>query len=119
MCLGRGEERDGAFLGAFARDRKHALDQGGVLGVAQRAVAKEGVDRGEPDVSGAGGIAAFLLEVLQKRADRCRVEVGDLQARWRRPGCLVDVGEQQSERGDVRPDVGVPWVEKGCGGALH
>ena len=78
MRLDRGEERDGAFLGAFARDREHALDQGGVLGVAQRAVVKEGVDRGEPDVAGAGGVRALLLEVLKKRADRRRVEIGDL-----------------------------------------
>jgi hypothetical protein len=78
LRLDRGEERDGAFVGAFARDREHALDEGGVLGVAKRAVLKEGVDRGEPDVSGARRVAAFVLEVLKKRADRCRVEVGDL-----------------------------------------
>ena len=79
LRLGRREERDGAFLGAFARDREHALGQRGVLGVPQRAVVKERVDRGEPDVAGAGGVPALLLEVLKKRADRRRVEVGDLQ----------------------------------------
>ena len=66
LRLDRREERDGVFLGAFAGDRKHALGEGGVLGVSQRAVVKEGVDRGEPDVAGAGGVPAFLLEVLQK-----------------------------------------------------
>jgi hypothetical protein len=92
-----GKERDGAFLGALAWDREHALRQGGVLGVSQRAVVKEGVDRGEPDVAGAGGVPALLLEVLKKRADRRRVEVGDLQLRWRRPGCPVDVAKEESE----------------------
>ena len=77
MRLDGGEERDGAFVGAFARDREHPLNQGGVLGVPQCAVVKEGVDRGEPDVAGAGGVPALLLEVLKKRADRRRVEVGD------------------------------------------
>ena len=74
MRLDRGQERDGAFVGAFAWDREHALGQRGVLGVAQRAVVKEGVDRGEPDVAGAGAVLALLLEVLKKRADHRRVE---------------------------------------------
>jgi hypothetical protein len=77
LRLNWSEECDGAFLGAFAWDREHALGEGGVLGVAQRAVVKEGVDRGEPDVAGADGVAALLLEVLKKRADRRRVEVAD------------------------------------------
>jgi hypothetical protein len=80
------------------------LGQGGVAGVAQRAVVKEGVDRGEPDVAGAGGVAALLLEVLQKGADRRRVEVADLQLRRRRPGRPVDVGQQESERVAVAGD---------------
>jgi len=37
------------------------------------------VDRGKPDVAGAGGVPALLLEVLKKRADPRRVEVADLQ----------------------------------------
>jgi len=57
--------------------------------MSQRAVVKEGVDRGEPDVPGAGGVPALLLEVLKKRADRRGVEVGDFQLRCFAGGVLV------------------------------
>jgi len=57
--------------------------------MSQRAVVKEGVDRGERDVPGAGGVRALLLEVLKKRADRRGVEVGDFQLRCFAGGVLV------------------------------
>jgi hypothetical protein len=98
------EERDGALLRALAWDREHALGQGDVLGVPQRAVVKERVDRGEPDVAGAGGVRTLVLEVLEKRPDRRRVEVRDLQPGWWCPGCLVDVGQEEPERVAVACD---------------
>ncbi len=48
-----GEERDQRAVVALGREREHSLDQRGLLGVAQRAVAKQGADRGEPQVAGA------------------------------------------------------------------
>jgi hypothetical protein len=51
------------------------LDQAGVLGVTQRAVLKERVDRGEANVARARAVVALVLEVLKERADRRRVEL--------------------------------------------
>jgi hypothetical protein len=80
-----GEEGDGSLLSAFRGDREHPLDQGGVLGVAQRAVLKERVDRGEANVARPGAVAALALEVLKERSDRGRVELRELKPRWRVP----------------------------------
>ena len=44
----------------------------GVLGVAQRGVAEQGADRGEPGVAGAGAVVAFGFEVVQERPDQRR-----------------------------------------------
>ena len=50
-----------------------------MLGVAQRGVAEQRVDRGEPGVAGADAVAALVLEVVQERADQRRVEIVDVQ----------------------------------------
>jgi hypothetical protein len=104
LDLGGGEERDGSLLAAFRRDREHALDQCGVLGVAQRGVLKERVDGGEADVAGPGAVAALVLEVLEERPDRGRVELRELKPRGWRSGLLLHEGEQQPERVAVAGD---------------
>ena len=98
------EEGDGALLGPFRGDREHPLDLRGVLGVAQRAVVKERVDRGEADVAGARAVSALVLEVFQERADRGRVELCELQAGRRRAGLLLHEAQQQPERVAVAGD---------------
>jgi hypothetical protein len=49
------------------------------FGVPDGGVPVEGVDRCQPRVAGADGIAAVLLEVGEERSDHRRVEVGDVQ----------------------------------------
>ena len=87
--LGFGEERDQRAVAAFGRDRQDALDRVGVLGVAQRAVAKQRADRGQAGVAGAGRVAALVLEVVEERADQRGVEVVDVQIAGLLAGCAV------------------------------
>jgi hypothetical protein len=87
--LGR-QVGDGSLVAALGWDREDALDQGGVLGVAQRAVLKERAHRREADVARARAVATVVLEVLQERADRRRVQVREFKARGRDPGPLMD-----------------------------
>ena len=70
------QERDGSSIAAFGGDREHSCDQRGVLGMAERAVLKERVDRAEADVAGAGAVAAVGLEMLEERADHRARRVG-------------------------------------------
>src|SRR4051794_29747373 len=70
-----GEERDERTVVALGRDREHSLDQRGLLGVAQRAVAKQRADRGQPQVAGAGTAATRCLEMIEERADHGGVEI--------------------------------------------
>ena len=91
------EVGDHGSLVAFGWDLDHAGDRGGVLGVAQRRVAVERVDRGEPCVAGLGAVAAVLFEVVEERSDQRRVEVGEVQLAWLLAGLLLGVGQQQPE----------------------
>jgi hypothetical protein len=75
LDLGGGEERDDSLVGAFGGDREHALDQAGVLGMPERAVLEERVDRGQADVARARAVAPLGLEMLEEGADQRRVEV--------------------------------------------
>jgi len=92
--LGFGEVGDQGAVKALGRDREHALDDRGVLGVAQRGEAKQRVDRGQPRVAGPGAVVAVVLEVVQERRDQRRVEVTEVQRRRLRSGLLV--GEAQA-----------------------
>ena len=79
------------------QDLDHAGDAGGVLGVSQRGVAKQRVDGRQAGVAGPGAVAAVLFEVGQERADRGRVEVGEVQPAGRLAGLLLRETEQQPE----------------------
>jgi hypothetical protein len=74
-----GEVSDQGLVVAFGRDRQDPCDVGGVLGVTECGVAEQGVDRGEPGVAGPDAVAAAGFQVVQERADRLRVQVGDVQ----------------------------------------
>jgi hypothetical protein len=76
------EECHERAIGAFGRDRQHALDVVDVLGVSERGVAVERVDRREPCVAGSGAVAAFGLEVIEERGNSVGVEIGDVEHRW-------------------------------------
>ena len=83
LGLRTGEERDDRLVGPLGRDRQDPGDVGGVLGVAQRREAEQGVDRGQPGVAAADGVAPLALEVVEERADHGRVQVSDIEpARW-------------------------------------
>ena len=95
FSFGAGEEGDDRLVAAFGRDRQHPGDVGGVLGMAQRREAEQGVDRGQPGVAAADGVAALMFEVVEERADHRRVQVGDVEAAWRGSGALGGEAEQQ------------------------
>ena len=77
--LGFGEVGDEGLVVALGRDRQHPGDHRGVLGVAQRGVAEQRVDRGQPGVAGAGAVAAVVFEVVEERRDQRGVEVGEVE----------------------------------------
>ena len=87
--LGFGEVGDQRPVEALGRDRQDARDRGGVLGVAQRGVAEQRVDRGQAGVAGADAVAALVLEVVEERADQRRVEVVEVERRWAACRCAA------------------------------
>jgi hypothetical protein len=96
--LGLGEVAEQAALEAFGRDREHAGDARGVLGVVKRGEAEQGADRCEPGVSRAGGVAALALEMVEELADELSVDVGKIQVGWLLPGVLLGECQQELER---------------------
>jgi hypothetical protein len=92
------QERDGPSLAALGRDREHACDQSGVLGMPERAVLEERVDRPEPHVAGTGAVPTLGLQVIEERADHRRVELRELELRRSGAGSLLSKAwhEQQS-----------------------
>ena len=103
-CLGAGEVGDGAFLEALGRDREHALNDGGVLGMLQRGVLEQRPDGCEPQVAGARAVVAVVLEVVEEARDQRLVEVVPVQAGGLLAGRVVDVAEQQPQRVAVGRD---------------
>ena len=77
--LFRGEVGDDCAVEPFGRDRDHARDQRGVLGVAQRGEAEHRMDRRQPRVASPGAVPAFVLEMVEERGDQRRVEILDLK----------------------------------------
>ncbi|HLG07266.1 MAG TPA: hypothetical protein VI409_01195 [Gaiellaceae bacterium] len=109
--LGLGEVGDQRAVEAFGRHREHALDDGGVLGVAQRGEAKQGVDRCEPGVAGADAVTALAFEVVEEGGDQGRVEIVEVELGWLGAGALLGEDEQQPQRvavGGDRVRAGVP-----------
>ena len=75
VCVGRarnGRVRD--VSGQSALDRI-AFDGCGMFGMAQRGVAEQGPDRGQPDVSGAHVVLALVLQMVEESADQRRIEI--------------------------------------------
>ena len=88
----------------LAGSRSRAPIVCGVLGVAQRGVPVERVDRRQPGVAGAGAVAAVVLEVVEERADQRRVEVGEVESAGLLAGLLWREAQQQPERVAVGGD---------------
>jgi hypothetical protein len=102
--FGFGEVGDRDASGALVRDREHAPDRGGVLGVLQRQVAKQRVDRGETVVAGRGGVAAIVLEVVKERCDQGRVQLRDVELARRCAQAVCGEFQQQPEAVAVSGD---------------
>jgi hypothetical protein len=66
-----------------------------MLGVTQRGVFEQGVNRGQPPVAGTGLVAAFAFEMVEERPDQLRVQIADVQARRPFAGARCGEGEQQ------------------------
>ena len=104
LDFGFGQERDQRFLEPLGRDREHAADRVGVFGVFERCVVEQRADCGEPGVAGADAVAAFVLEVIEERADQRRVEIVEIQLAGLLAGPLGGEREQQPERVAVGSD---------------
>jgi len=92
-----GQEVDERAIVLLALHRQDPLDDGAVLGHLEGGVLEERVDRREPGISRSRRIATVLLDVVQKRADRRRVEVVQCERRRRLLQVLLCEGQQQAE----------------------
>ena len=104
--VGRVDDRGDLVAGQVAEDgpvealdgnREDALRDGQQGRLAQRGVAHEGPDGGEPEVAGARGIAASGLEMVEEAEDPGRVEIQEGQRRGGASGALRGVPEEQRE----------------------
>src|SRR5579875_718536 len=95
---------DDVPLVAFGRDRHHPGDRVRVLGVFQRGVAVERVDRPEPGVAGSRTVPAIGFEMREERGDQWSVQVVKVQLEWLLAGLVVRVAEQQLERVSIGRD---------------
>ena len=111
--VGRGEQRcdlvaievaDGVAFIPFGGDRHHPGDRVGVLGVLERRVPVEGMDRPQAGVAGSRAVAPVFFEMLEERADQRRVEIVDVQLERLLAGPLVREAQQQPERVPVGGD---------------
>ena len=82
-----GKEADLRLVVAFGRDGQDAADQRRVLGVAQRGVAEQGPDGGQPQVTGPRRVAAPGFEVVEEGGDDLVAEVVQVSS----AGCLPAV----------------------------
>jgi hypothetical protein len=71
--FGLGEPGDQCLVVALGRDGQHPGDHLGVLGVAQRRVAEQRVDRREPGVAGPWAVAPVMFKMVQELTDQRRV----------------------------------------------
>jgi len=97
LDLGQVEEGDQGALETLGGDGENALDERGVLWVAEGSEAEQGVDGCEAGVAGTDGVAASGLEVGQEIADHRAVEVFEVEVAGGLADALVDEGEQQAE----------------------
>ena len=72
--------------------------------MTERGVSEQRVDRGEAGVAGAGAVAALVLEVVEKRGDQRRVQIGDIELGWLAAQALGGEAQQQLERVAVGGD---------------
>lgn len=78
-CFGVGEEANELTVGSFSRDGEDSLDGLCVVGVTERGVFEQGVDGGEPVVSGPDTVVSNLFEMVEERCDQCGVDIDQVE----------------------------------------
>jgi len=101
--FGVDQERDRCAVEAFLRDGQHLLDELGVLGMAQRSVAEQRAQRGQPGVAAAGGVPAAVLEVVQERRDRIGAQIARHRDPRTAPALDQDVRHEHADQGEQAP----------------
>ena len=96
--FGVGEVSEDLVAGAFGWDREDPLDRSCVLGVIQREVGKQGMDRCEALVAGCWLVVAVMFEMFEECGDQHTVEVADIETARRFAGPVGGEAEQQAER---------------------
>ena len=95
VCLLGGEVADdGAFASPWW-DRQDLADHGGVFGCVEGRVVEQGVDGGQPGVTGGAAVAPAGFQVLQERADKGGVQVGEAESAGRLSGLGLGEGKQK------------------------
>jgi hypothetical protein len=75
--LGSGEELDLPSMVTLYRYCQDALGQSAVERVMEGDVAEERMERRQPDISTAGGVAPLLLEVVEEGTEEGSIEILD------------------------------------------
>ena len=95
---------DDLSVGELDRDGEDTLDRAGMLGVAERRVGEQRVDRREAVVAGAHAVVPHHLQVLQEGTDERRVKVGEVELIGPLARPLGGKAQQQAEGVPVRGD---------------
>ena len=102
--LVRGQVAQVGPVADLERDAEYPLDEGALADAGQGGVAEQRVDDGQPDVAGGDAVAPARLQVVQERADRAGVQVGQALPGGLLPGLLMDVADQEPDRVAVAGD---------------
>ena len=95
--LGGGQERHDPLVEPLRRDGQDALDEQGVLGMAQGGVGEQRPDRGQSHVAGPDAVAPVGFQVVEERGDRRGVQVVPVQLGGLLAGLAVHEAEQQPQ----------------------
>src|SRR5436309_623207 len=113
MRIGRSEERfdflpykegDHGASETLTGDGQDPLNVLGLRGLLEGGVAEEGADGGEAHIATACCAAAALLQVIEKRTDQRRINVGEVQAGGWLMLLLLRKVQQQAEGIAIRGD---------------
>ena len=92
------EEFDGPALMTFSGHGEYSLAEQRVGGFLERHILKEGVNRGQADVSGASAILPASFKIVEKMSDERHVQIIEREVRWRFTQPFFCKLKQQAER---------------------
>ena len=98
------EKGNRATLVALGRNREDPTTMIELSGLVERDVVDEGMNGGEAHVACPGRVAAVVLDVIEKRADKRRIERIERESRWRRAEMHLREVQQEAEGVPVRSD---------------